>query len=61
VRFFSGLGVLRYLVFLGFGVTYVILGHTAGRIVGGVIVAVFVVPVAVSLISRFAKRSAKPS
>jgi hypothetical protein len=42
-------------------VTYLVLGHTAGRIVGGVIVAVFVVPVAVSLISRFAKRSAKPS
>jgi hypothetical protein len=61
VGFFSGLGLLRYLAFLGFGVAYLVMGHLAGKIVGGVVVAILVVPVAVSLGRRYAKRLAKPS
>ena len=57
MRFFLGLGLVRYLVILGFGAAYLVMGHLAGKIVGGVIVAVLVVPAAVSLGRRYARWS----
>jgi hypothetical protein len=54
-----GYSPINYLALIVYGVIYLAMGHTAGRIVGGVVVVVFGVPVAFSLRKRFGARASR--
>jgi hypothetical protein len=56
-KFFDGLGMHRWAIFVALAIVLVAAGDTLARIIGTVFLIVFVLPVAVRLVLRFAKPS----
>ena len=62
LRVYNGLWTTLFcLALIGFGISYIVLGHTAGRIVGIILVVSAAAAGSLNLKRRFANRNSKPS